>query len=208
MLSIFCNISPGWRGIRNLKKLIGSPQASWCRQHLLGAAEHLLLALQPHLQLPQLLVLLLAAVFRLLALCRHLNPEEPLVLTFNLTETSATCRLSWMQSSRFCTRTRNAWSWEGWQSGNPTTPRWAGRRSEPGENTQNIFWVPRFLLVKTIFGKAPESNCQSALSPLRGERQSRSASSGNPERSYYKMDSHCQSCAPATYEEPISKDSV
>ena len=139
MLSIFCNISPGWRGIRNLKKLIGSPQATWCWQHLLGAAEPLLLALQPHLQLPQLLVLLLAAVFRLLALCRHLNPEEPLVLTFNLTETSATCRLSWMQSSRFCTRTRNAWSWEGWQSGNPTTPRWAGRRSEPGRNMNVVF---------------------------------------------------------------------
>ena len=43
---------------------------------------------------------------------------------------------------------------------------------------------------------APELSCQSALSPLPGERQSRSASSGNRAHSCCRTDFHCQSCAP------------
>ena len=45
-----------------------------------------------------------------------------------------TCRLSGRRSSQFCTQTRNAWSLGDWQSGNPTTPRSEGTRSEPGQN--------------------------------------------------------------------------
>ena len=72
--------TPGRGGIRDLQKLVvsngGSPEAARGGQDLLGALQQLLLALQPHLQLSQLLILLLATILRLLALRRHLNPDK------------------------------------------------------------------------------------------------------------------------------------